>query len=122
MVMAGRTCREAILAEADWLAVATPEEAIAVRQSGCHLPLLLFMSSGLPGRSPAATAETIDRPQRNLDGHRRRRSGGRLRRREPSWTAGPVHIKIDSGMTRSGCRAEDAPALVIWPGGNRTSC
>ena len=33
------------------LTASTPEEAIAVRRSGCRLPLILLMASGFPGET-----------------------------------------------------------------------
>jgi alanine racemase len=105
-------CQEAITPAADWLAVATPEEARAVRQSGWRKPLLLLMASRLPGETArdrlrqllsqdvtltlaaaddlavlSAAAAEVGRPAR-------------------------VHLKIDTGMTRSGVLPDGAPALV----------
>jgi alanine racemase len=106
------TCRDAILPAADWLAVATPEEAIAVRQSGCRLPVLLLMASGFSG-------ETARERLRQL-----------ISRNVTLTVAAPIdlaaistvaaqlgqrasiHVKIDTGMTRSGVLAEHAPALI----------
>jgi alanine racemase len=105
-------CRNAVLPAADWLAVAAPEEAIAVRQSGCRLPVLLLMASGFSG-------ETARERLRQL-----------ISRNVTLTVAAPVdlaaisavaaqvgqqasvHVKIDTGMTRSGVTAERATALI----------
>jgi alanine racemase len=115
-------CQDAIASEADWLAVATPEEAIAVRQAGWRRPLLLLMApafpapaeaSRQPGRSPIAerlrqllvhdVTVTVAAPSDLAAVSRAAAQIGR---------SAQVHIKIDSGMTRSGVLADNAPALI----------
>ena len=46
-------CKDAVAPGADWVAVARPEEAIAVRQSGWRRPVILLMASGLPCDPPS---------------------------------------------------------------------
>jgi alanine racemase len=110
-------CKDAITPAADWVAVATPEEAIAVRESGWRRPLLLLMASGFPADphsgSPARerlrqlisrdVTLTLAAPTDLATISAVAAEAGRLAQ---------VHMKIDSGMTRSGVLPEGAPALM----------
>lgn len=105
-------CMEAIASEADWLAVAAPEEAIAVRQSGWQKPILLLMASGFPGEVARGRLRQLISQHVTLTVA----ASGDLAAissvaTEIGQTAN-VHIKIDSGMTRSGVRTDKAPALI----------
>jgi len=107
---------ETICSLADGLCVAAPEEAIAVRRFGGDLPLLVFFSEAAWTRGgerreaiEAMIARNViqtvvDRDEARLLAETARRFGRRAE----------VHVKVDSGMGRSGIAAEDAPALVAW--------
>ncbi len=105
-------CQDAIKPFADWVAVATPAEALAIRHSGWQRPILLLMASGLTGiisnerlrrliaRDVTLTlADPNDLPVIAAAA----RAAGR---------PAQLHLKIDSGMTRSGVMPDKAPALM----------
>ncbi|MBS3821817.1 MAG: alanine racemase, partial [Phycisphaerae bacterium] len=99
---------------ADWLGVATPAEAIALRESGVRLPILVFFSA-----CGSDSASTLDATLDEL-----------LRRRVTLTIAAEhdvnvldaacqrtdcdarVHVMVDTGMTRSGLLPTAAPALL----------
>lgn len=103
MVPAARAAREA---GAEWLGVATLEEALTVRASGDTGRLLCWL--GVPGQDFAplvdadvdVTAYTVT----ELDEIRAaaRATGARAR----------VQLKVDTGLSRGGSTAADWPALV----------
>jgi alanine racemase len=109
-----RTLLGAISQDADVLAVATAEEAVALRDLGYHRPILMIFAVSACGSGKAlreALAELIARQvtltvaaseEVEAVEEAARRLGGR----------GDVHVKIDSGMNRSGSPAGEAPALV----------
>lgn len=99
---------------ADWLAVTSPEEALGLRSLGYERPLLMFFS-------PCATA----------DGAELRQTLDELITQNVTMTVvceaevaavaeaasrvgatADVHIKVDSGMGRSGVLPDDAAALA----------
>jgi len=105
-------CKDVIAAGADWLAVATPEEAIDIRKSGCRLPLLVLMASGLPGnvaqeRLRRLIAEDVTMTAASVGDLAMLSSAA-----EQAGRRAKVHIKIDTGLTRSGVLAEKAPDLI----------
>lgn len=105
-------CMDAVAPLVDWVTVATPEEALAVRRSGWNRPLLLLMASGFPG----AMAQERLRQLISQDVTLTLASPADL----PIIAAAAaqvgrpalVHVKIDSGMTRSGVLPPAAPALM----------
>ncbi len=105
-------CKDAIIPEADWLAVATPQEAFAVRQSGCQLPLLLLMASGFYGDLARERLRRFIAQDITLTVA----APGDLAKissvAEEVGKPARVHIKIDTGMGRSGVLPDLAPALV----------
>jgi alanine racemase len=106
------TCQEAIAPVADWLAVATPEEAFAVRQSGWRRPLLLLMASGFPGEPARDRLRQLIEQDVTLtlaapaDLPRIAAVAAQVKR--PAH----VHLKIDTGISRSGVLPDGAPALL----------
>jgi alanine racemase len=105
-------CKDAIVAATDWLAVATPEEAIRVRQSGCRLPVLQLMASGLAGdvareRLRQLISEDITLTLAAADDLPVIAAAAAAAGRPAG-----VHIKIDTGLTRSGVLADKAPELI----------
>ena len=105
-------CKDAIIPEADWLAVATPQEAFAVRQSGCQLPLLLLMASGFHGDLARERLRRFIAQDITLTVA----APGDLAKissvAEEVGKPARVHIKIDTGMGRSGVLPDLASALV----------
>lgn len=90
----------------DYLAVATADEGVELREAGSGLPILLY-SLPTPEEIPQIVARGItpilsDAEQIELFAAEARRQA------RPTI----VHIKIDTGMGRIGCRPEEAPALA----------
>lgn len=90
----------------DWLAIATSEEGIELRESGITLPLLLL---GLP--TPPEIRNIIEHDISSVVGDEKLIS-------EFEQTAeilekkARLHLKIDTGMGRIGCAIEDALSLA----------
>ncbi len=100
------TARAAVECGTEYLAVATVDEAVQVREAGIALPLLLY---SLPGTTeiPTVIAMRItplvtDRAYVEALARESRAQGLRT----------SCHIKVDTGMGRIGCRPEDAIRLV----------
>jgi alanine racemase len=99
---------------ADCLAVTSPEEAIQLRQLGYERPLLMFFSAcAHPDRNELwdllaeliiqqVTLTIVSGAEVAMVGHAARRVGA----------PAEVHVKIDTGMSRSGVLPEQAPALI----------
>ena len=90
----------------DYLAVATVDEGLELREADIDLPILLY-SLATPGEMEAVVSNSItpilsDRNQINDYNNEARRQAAEL----------PVHIKIDTGMGRIGCRPEQAVVLA----------
>ncbi|MGA2265933.1 MAG: alanine racemase [Phycisphaerae bacterium] len=117
-----RTLLSVLAAEADCLGVATPEEALLLRKLGYDRPILTFFSACA-----------------NDDGAERREALAELIARRVTLTVAAaaelaaveeaarrvrvpasVHIKVDSGMGRSGVPVEDLPAVVAEAGRYRS--
>ncbi len=90
-----------------WLAVATVEEAVSLRQAGVEEPRILVLSEPPPD-SEAALAEDRITPtvytRACID--RLARAAARANR------VLPVHLKVDTGMHRVGCRPAEAVELA----------
>ncbi|MGC9455049.1 MAG: alanine racemase [Phycisphaerae bacterium] len=103
-----------ISAGADALAVATPQEAIALRQAGYERPLLMFFSAcaysdgpelrdalrELIARSVTLTVVNVSEVEAVAEAAAQARAKAR------------VHVKIDTGMNRSGTPLADATNVV----------
>lgn len=99
----GRAAREA---GADWLGVATLDEALLIRTAGDRGPLLCWLT--VPGEDYTAALEgDIDLSAYSVaeldEIEQAARSTG---------IAARVQLKIDTGLSRGGARREDWPALV----------
>ena len=98
--------RTALAAGATWLGVAFVEEGIELRDAGLDAPVLLL------SEPPAAAAPTVVArgltpivyTEAGIDalGHAAASAGTTL----------PVHLKVDTGMHRVGCRPEAAVTLA----------
>jgi len=98
----------------DYLAVATADEGIEVRAAGSRLPILLY-SLPAPEEIPQIVAHRVtpilsDEEQIDAFSAEAVRAG----------TTVTVHMKVDTGMGRIGCRPRDAAALarhIVTAGG-----
>jgi alanine racemase len=100
--------RASLAAGAKWLAVAHAAEAVPLRQAGIDAPILLLSEP-----TPAELADVVDNELRvavyseagvaALGHAASRRSRGSL----------AVHLKVDTGMHRVGCRPDEAAALAL---------
>ena len=90
----------------DYLAVASVDEGVDLREAGSDLPVLLY-SLATPEEMPDVVARDLtpilsDAQQVDAYAAEAARQGRRL----------TVHIKIDTGMGRIGCRPADAAELA----------
>ncbi|MBN2294284.1 MAG: alanine racemase [Pirellulales bacterium] len=97
----------------DSLAVAAPEEAVRVRELGCELPLLSFFSAAAYLEGPVRDEALSEMIARDVI-----QTVVSVDEIEPIaqvalrlGRAAEVHIKIDSGMGRSGVLAKEAVEL-----------
>ncbi|MFW6253167.1 MAG: alanine racemase, partial [bacterium] len=100
------TARAAVECGTEYLAVATVDEAVQVREAGISVPLLLY---SLPGTSeiPVVVSQRLtplvtDRAYVDALAEESRSQGVRT----------SCHIKVDTGMGRIGCRPEDTLDLA----------
>jgi len=103
-----RVAVAAIRSGADHLAVASAQEGVELRESGIVAPILL-LSLPLPEELPLVVAHRITPLVSDAD-FARELSAVALASPEAEKVA--VHLKVDTGMGRVGCRPEDAAALA----------
>ncbi|HEY9562315.1 MAG TPA: alanine racemase [Nocardioides sp.] len=102
-----RAAREA---GADWIGVATIDEAVALRDGHDRGRVLCWL--GVPGEDYASAIERdIDVTASSLD--QLREIAGAA---EQQGTTARVQLKIDTGLSRSGCASVDWPALTTAAG------
>ena len=103
-----------IAPQADALAVATPAEALELRRLGYDRPVLAFFSPGLRANDAAGLGALVEAVARGV-------TLTVVTKAEVSLVAGAaaeagaaadVHMKVDTGMTRSGTAPRDVPALI----------
>ncbi len=104
-------CRAALGAGAAWLGVATLGEGIALRLGGITAPILVL--GGL------TAGEVADAVAHRLSISVTSREMAEIVLQH-SGTVPPVHLKVDTGMTRLGIFPQDAPALLDRLAGKRT--
>ena len=99
---------------AEMLAVTLPEEAVAVRRFGAELPILSFISAcayGEPSQRDEAIEELIGRNIiQTITSAEEIPLVGRVARRCEKQAQ--VHVKVDTGMGRSGVVARRAAEVV----------
>ncbi|MDQ6748304.1 MAG: alanine racemase, partial [Candidatus Dormibacteraeota bacterium] len=98
--------RTALQAGAEWLAVATTEEAAEVQAAGVGAPILVLGPVG-----PGDEGHAVDGGAR-LSVHE---AGGLERLSRAAAAAGQrprVHLKVDTGMGRLGCSPDEAVLLA----------
>ncbi|MDQ1709093.1 MAG: alanine racemase [Frankiaceae bacterium] len=104
------SARAAIAGGATWLGVALVEEAVALREAGVGVPVLVLVEPP-PGAADLAARYAVDLAV-----------GSRSALQETVAAAGRsgspvrVHLKVDTGLTRGGATAADWPALVSAAG------
>lgn len=97
-----QAARAALAGGARWLAVATADEAVALREGGFEIPVLVMgaLTAEEAARAVQARADLVAWTGEFLD-------------LVDSLGGAPVHVKLDSGMGRFGTRsAEEATALA----------
>lgn len=97
--------RTVLAAGADWLGVATPDEALALRRAGIEAPLLCWLST--PGEDAAPLVEagvdiSISASWRLAEVLAAVAAVGRPAR---------VQLKVDTGLSRNGVTEPELPAL-----------
>ena len=108
------SARAAIAGGASWLGVALIEEAVALRQAGIGVPMLVLVEPP-PGAAQIARQYAVDLAV----GTRAGLEAVALAAREAGTAgigtaggAGRVHLKVDTGLTRGGATPADWPELV----------
>ncbi|TPW74919.1 alanine racemase [Schumannella soli] len=92
--------RAALGGGADWLGTADLDEALALRAAGIRAPLLAWLHGPDTDFGPAAEAG-VDVGVSSLDQLERAAAAGAT-----------VHLKFDTGLSRNGIQADDAPAVI----------
>jgi alanine racemase len=95
--------REARAAGAGWLGVATPAEALALRDAGDTGPVLAWLYGVEEDLSPLVAA-TVDVSAQSVDQVSRLVAAAATAERRAR-----VHLKVDTGLSRNGAAAE------VWP-------
>ena len=102
---------ETICRSADMLGVATAQEAIELRDMGCDLPILVFLSPFGWGPDGDALEELIARNVTLTLGAPGEVEMAAAAARRAAATV-DVHVNIDTGMNRSGVPVRSAETLV----------
>ena len=89
----------------DWLGVATPEEAMALREAGDEGPLLFWLYGPDTDLTPLVAADVDATAHFPEQVSRLAMAAGTAER------VARVHLKIDTGMSRNGATAESWPEL-----------
>ncbi len=103
-----------IAAAADWVAVATPAEALGIREAGYEGPVLVFFSA-CTRMGEAGLAETMDellRKRVTLTVTSRWELDVLTTATRRTDLDAKIHVCVDTGMTRSGVRPERAFSLL----------
>src|SRR3954469_7209389 len=98
--------RAAVAGGASWLGVATLDEAMTVRRAGLDVPLLCWLYA--PGeRFGEAVAAGVDLSATSVG-----QVGEITEAARPAGRPARLHLKADTGLSRSGATPADWPALV----------
>ncbi len=98
--------RAARAAGAEWLGVTTPEEALAVRESGDTGRVLCWLATPGADFAPVVVADV------DVTASSERQLGEIAAAAERTGRAARVQLKVDTGMSRNGATAEHWPGLV----------
>ncbi len=90
-----------------WLAVATVEEAISLRQAGVDAPRILVLSEPPSGSEPTIAEERITSTVYSVGCVDRLARAAADRKRVLA-----LHLKVDTGMHRVGCAPAEAVAIA----------
>lgn len=96
--------RTALSAGASWLAVATVEEGISLRRGGIKAPILLFGPTIYKEEIDALAEHRLQPTVCSLDQARRLS--------EAELGPIPIHLKVDTGMSRLGVSCQEAQELL----------
>ncbi|HEY5979365.1 MAG TPA: alanine racemase [Microlunatus sp.] len=102
MIECARVAREA---GAEWLGVATPEEALVLRAAGDRGRLLAWLYGPETDLAPLVVAD-VDVSAQSPEQLARIAAAARIAERRAR-----VHLKIDTGLSRNGATAADWPAV-----------
>src|SRR5918993_2763112 len=97
--------REARAAGAGWLGVATPAEALALREAGDSGPVLAWLYGVEEDLSPLVAA-SVDVSAQSVDQISRLVAAAATTERQAR-----VHLKLDTGLSRNGAAAADWPEI-----------
>jgi alanine racemase len=97
--------REARVAGAGWLGVATPAEALALREAGDTGPVLAWLYGADEDLTPLVAAD-VDVSAQSVQQLSRLIAAAATAERRAR-----VHLKIDTGLSRNGAAARDWPLL-----------
>lgn len=92
---------------ADWLGVATVDEALELREAGIKLPILKLSMARNPGEIDAAVAAGITLTVTDVESINAVAAAAASNR-----VVADVHLKVDTGMRRIGCPPEQAVDLA----------
>ncbi len=105
-------CLPVLVEGADWFAVSSPFEALALRERGVRQPVLAFLPPCGDGEEGVALCRAMMRAGITITVSSleslalvRHACGG-------MEAEAQVHLKVDTGMTRAGVGVEQAPTLV----------
>ncbi len=98
-------------AGADMLAVYTAQQATELMRGSIDVPVLVLMPVYEIGRTDEIYRGLI-RGKVHLAVHDHQHLDGLIRLCERFGCQLPLHLEVDTGMSRSGCRIEDAPGLL----------
>lgn len=98
--------RHAVAHGADWLCVATVQEGIAVRDAGISAPLLV-LSPILPLEAEQAVFYRLRVSVECLETVEALSTAA-----EAQNATAPIHVEVDTGLSRFGCSPHEAEALI----------
>lgn len=105
-------CLDVILPRVDWLAVATPLEALELRRRRVGVPILVFFSPTARGEAGEGVLDSLIAQGVTLTMTAAHEQPLVEAAAERAQREAVVHVKIDTGMSRSGIRPEAAVDLV----------
>lgn len=102
--------RQAVRHGADWLAVATVGEGVALRDSGIEVPVLI-LSPILPIEADQALFYRLDV---SVESVKTAAEMGKIA--VERGTKARLHLKVDTGLSRFGCRPSEAEKILsdLW--------